>query len=71
VKAKILAAHRAGLKRVVLPEANLPDLDEVPKEILADLDIKTVTHVDQVLQYVFDDTGATPSAPGETQVARS
>src|SRR5690606_3740371 len=57
VKAKILAAHRAGLKRVVLPEANIPDLDDVPKEILNDLELKTVTHVDQVLRYVFDETG--------------
>lgn len=69
VKAKILAAHRAGLKRVVLPEANLADLEEVPREILNDLDIKTVSHVDQVLQHVFDETGATPISPGETQAS--
>lgn len=71
VKAKILAAHRAGLKRVVLPEANLADLEEVPREILNDLDIKTVSHVDQVLQHVFDETAVTPTSPGETQASTS
>src|SRR5690606_30096812 len=69
VKAKVLAAHRAGLKRVVIPEANLADLDDGPKEILDDLEIKTVTHVDEVLQYVFDETGVTPNAAGETQTS--
>ena len=64
VKAKILAAHRAGLTRVVLPAANLPDLEDVPKEVLEELEIKTVTHVDQVLNYVFDEVGVVPNEPG-------
>lgn len=61
VKAKILAAHRAGIKRVVLPESNIADLEEVPKEILAELEVRTVGHVDEVLQYVFEDV--TPNGP--------
>ena len=37
VKQKLLAAHRAGLKHVILPERNGPDLDDVPSEVLEEL----------------------------------
>src|SRR5205085_4025614 len=40
VKQKLLAAHRAGLKRVILPERNGPDLDDVPSEVLDQLDVR-------------------------------
>jgi ATP-dependent Lon protease len=33
IKEKVLAAHRAGIKRIMLPERNKPDLEEVPQEI--------------------------------------
>jgi ATP-dependent Lon protease len=58
-KAKILAAHRAGIRRVLLPKQNLPDLEEVPAEVLREIEITPVAHVDEVLKYVFDrvDTG--------------
>lgn len=69
VKAKILAAHRAGLHRVIMPAANESDLADVPKEILDELDIKTVSHVDQVLNYVFDEVGLTPNEPGTARTA--
>lgn len=66
VKDKILAAHRAGIKRVVLPESNIAALEEVPKEILAELEIRTVGHVDEVLQYVFEDGTPNGQAPEST-----
>ncbi|HZU86649.1 MAG TPA: S16 family serine protease, partial [Anaerolineaceae bacterium] len=50
VREKILATHRAGLKRVILPERNLKDLVDVPKKVLDELKIIPVTHMDQVLQ---------------------
>jgi ATP-dependent Lon protease len=50
VREKILAAHRAGLKRVLLPERNMKDLVDVPKKVLDDLSITPVSHMDQVLQ---------------------
>ncbi|HEY9077402.1 MAG TPA: endopeptidase La [Anaerolineaceae bacterium] len=50
VREKILAAHRAGLKKVLLPERNQKDLVDVPKKVLADLKIIFVTHMDQVLE---------------------
>jgi len=46
----VLAAHRAGLKTVVLPEKNLKDLHDVPKAVKAELKMVPVTHMDQVLE---------------------
>jgi ATP-dependent Lon protease len=50
LREKVLAAHRAGLKTVILPERNLKDLVDVPKKVLTDLTIVPVTHMDQVLK---------------------
>jgi ATP-dependent Lon protease len=50
VREKVLAAHRAGLKTVVLPEKNLKDLHDVPKAVKADLKMVPVKHMDQVLE---------------------
>jgi ATP-dependent Lon protease len=50
VREKVLAAHRAGLKNVILPERNMKDLIDVPKKVLDDLKIVPVIHMDQVLE---------------------
>ena len=50
VREKVLAAHRAGLKIVLLPEKNLKDLVDVPKKVREDLKIVPVTHMDQVVE---------------------
>ncbi len=50
VREKVLAAHRAGLKTVLLPEKNLKDLHDVPKTVKSDLRIIPVTHMDQVVE---------------------
>ncbi len=49
VREKILAAHRSGIKRVLLPEKNMKDLVDVPKKVLTDLAIKPVCHMDEVI----------------------
>ncbi|HET8933876.1 MAG TPA: S16 family serine protease, partial [Polyangiales bacterium] len=49
LKQKCLAAHRAGIKDIVLPKANEPDVDEVPDRIRNDLRIHFVSRVDEVL----------------------
>lgn len=49
VKEKVIAAHRAGLKIVVLPKDNKKDLEDVPKEVLKDLKFMFVSHMDEVL----------------------
>jgi ATP-dependent Lon protease len=50
VKEKVLAAHRAGLKRVLLPSRNEADLDDIPAELRQGLELKLVDTVDQVLR---------------------
>jgi ATP-dependent Lon protease len=56
IKDMLLAAHRAGLKTVVIPAANERDLDDVPAEVVRDLDIKLVRNVSEVLAYALDPT---------------
>ena len=48
LKEKLLAAHRGGIKTVIIPEENMPDLKEIPDNVKADLEIKPVSWIDQV-----------------------
>jgi ATP-dependent Lon protease len=50
VKQKVLAAHRAGITTVILPEANGPDLEEVPEEVREAMTVHLARDVDQVLE---------------------
>ncbi|HEY63425.1 MAG TPA: endopeptidase La [Caldilineae bacterium] len=50
LKEKILAAHRAGLKTVVIPKRNDKDLIEIPKRVKRDLEIILVDHMEEVLR---------------------
>jgi len=50
VREKVLAAHRAGLKTVILPEKNMKDLTDLPKTAKSELKIIPVKHMDEVLQ---------------------
>jgi len=49
VKEKVLAAHRAGIKTIILPKDNKKDLDEVPANVKKNLVFKLVDHMDEVL----------------------
>ena len=50
LKEKLLAAHRAGISKILIPAENKKDLADVPKNVLKDLEIMTVTNVDEVLK---------------------
>jgi ATP-dependent Lon protease len=50
LREKVLAAHRSGLKVVLIPEKNEKDLVDVPKKVREDLKIIPVTHMDQVIE---------------------
>jgi ATP-dependent Lon protease len=54
VKEKILAAHRAGIKRVLLPERNKADLEEVPKEVRDELEFVFVNKLEEVLEAALE-----------------
>jgi ATP-dependent Lon protease len=55
VREKTLAAQRAGLKRVILPRENEPDLQELPPETKRELEFVLVDSIDQVLEAAFDE----------------
>ncbi|MEJ2097342.1 MAG: endopeptidase La [Deltaproteobacteria bacterium] len=53
LKEKILAAHRAGIKKVLIPSENEKDLKDIPKGISKQLKIIPVSHMDEVLPYAL------------------
>ena len=55
VKEKVLAAHRNGIKYVLLPESNKKDLDDVPKEVLAEVDFNFIESISDGLSLLFAD----------------
>lgn len=68
IKEKVLAAHRAGIRRLVLPERNKADLEEVPKEILDELEFVFVQRMEQVLENALE-TMPQPKPPEEAKSA--
>jgi len=50
LKEKVLAAHRGGIRRVLIPAENEKDIQEIPSVILKSIEIETVEHMDQVLR---------------------
>jgi ATP-dependent Lon protease len=62
LKEKVLAAHRAGIKRVLAPERNRADLDEVPQEVKSDLEFIFVSKMEQVLEASLEEMPK-PKAP--------
>lgn len=54
LKEKLLAAHRGGIKTVLIPEANVKDLAEIPENIKSQLNIYPVKSIDQVLEYALE-----------------
>lgn len=53
VKEKFLAAHRAGLKTIIFPDANVKDLEDVPKKVIRELKLIPVKHMDEVIKYAL------------------
>jgi ATP-dependent Lon protease len=62
LKEKVLAAHRAGIKRVIAPDRNRADLEEVPEEVRKELEFVWVSRMDQVLEAALE---RVPAARGK------
>lgn len=61
VKEKVLAAHRAGLKRVLLPRRNELDLEDVPEEVQADIQFGFIDTVKDAIEAALEPAPKTPS----------
>ena len=53
LKEKLLAARRSGIKKVFIPKDNEKDIDELPKSLINDIEIKCVSHISEILSEVF------------------
>jgi ATP-dependent Lon protease len=75
IKEKILAAHRVGLRRIVLPKANEKDLKDVPEAVRSELAIVFVETIEEALEAVLfkppdvkgSENGTRPSQPAESE----
>ncbi|OSM00344.1 endopeptidase La [Magnetofaba australis] len=67
LKEKLLAAHRGGIKHVLIPEENVKDLKEVAQSVLKDLEIHPVSHMDQVLELALTQSPSRPLADGDEE----
>ncbi len=63
IKEKLLAAHRAGIRTVLIPARNAADLEEVPKNIRDELTIHLIKRVDEVLPLVLEPPLTPPPQP--------
>lgn len=68
VKEKVLAAHRAGIKTFILPKRNMKDLEDVPREVVHELHIVPVEHMDDVVSVALHDMAPQLKAPEKVQV---
>ena len=64
LKEKVLAAHRAGMTQLIMPQENKKDLSDVPEEVLEDLTIHFVADMDEVLRIALV-SPLTPLSDGE------
>jgi ATP-dependent Lon protease len=67
IKSKVLAAHRAGITTILLPQHNARDIDDIPKEVRDELTIHLVSDMREVLALALEDdvrTSTTTPAGG-------
>ncbi len=53
IKEKLIAAHRAGIKKIIIPSKNQKDLDDIPQEVKSGLRVSLVDTIDEVLRIAF------------------
>ena len=72
LKEKVLGAHRAGIKHIILPKANEPDIEDIPEEVRSQLAFHPVENLMEVLQYALEpeaETAALAEEAGEPEEA--
>ena len=63
IKEKILAAHRAGIRRIILPTRNEADLEDIPEDVRAELNIKLITRINEIVDVALETVVANPPPP--------
>jgi ATP-dependent Lon protease len=63
IKEKVLAAHRAGIHRIVLPARNEADLEDIPEDVRRELEIVPVNRISEVVEAVLEKFVANPPPP--------
>ncbi|HEX7314600.1 MAG TPA: endopeptidase La [Pyrinomonadaceae bacterium] len=71
IKEKVLAAHRAGLRRVVLPARNEPDTEDIPEDVRKELEIVYVSRIGEALDQTLEKLVAQPPPPADPQAEES
>ena len=69
LKEKVLAAHRAGIKRVIAPARNAADLEEVPEEVKREIEFVFVSHIDEVIDAALEEVPPPRRAPASVDVS--
>ena len=70
IKDKVLAAHRAGIHRIILPARNEADLDDIPEDVRRELEIVTVNRINEVVDVALEKLVANPPPPLPPESAR-
>jgi ATP-dependent Lon protease len=63
IKEKILAAHRAGIRRIMLPARNEADLEDIPEDVRKELNFKLVTRISEIVDTALETVVANPPPP--------
>src|SRR5438477_8050269 len=63
IKEKVLAAHRAGIHRIILPARNEADLEDIPEDVRNELNLKTVNRISEVVEAALEETVVNPPPP--------
>jgi ATP-dependent Lon protease len=66
IKEKLLAAHRAGIKVVLIPKNNLSDLDDIPKDVREEMTIHLIKKVDEILPLALEPPGELAPVSGQS-----
>ncbi len=63
IKEKVLAAYRAGIRRIVLPERNLADVEDIPEDVRSELEIVPAARISEVIDNALERVVANPPPP--------
>ncbi len=70
IKEKVLSAHRAGIRRVILPSRNEGDLEDIPDDVRRELEIVPVSRISEVLDAALEMLVANPPPPPPAEMMR-